>query len=352
MNDDIQRIKRVAASLTESENAETVAKAAELLKCVSEIENQRAETRKMEDEVQNLEKHKKINDIKEFIALLGPLITTFVLAGTLALQSYQFSRTERDKAAEAQRQADAAEDVSWGDGIKLLTSSSPLSPAAVLLKRFAKSPRYAEQARLIAVDLLLKTSDPSLFKSLFGSAFVPVEWESLPQVIETDRQLYQKANPLLVKAWDFETKTQHIERLTQDEKRQLDYLNLELDYICGTVAILLKSQRAPSQALDFHSTALWDTDLQGADLSGADITGCNLQSLNLKGANLGSITRFEGSVFAGSAWWEASQVSRPLRAYLEKNFPNDPARTYAGDRKFTDLEYTAELQRLKENSSQ
>jgi hypothetical protein len=43
MDDDIRRIKQVAVSLTESENSDSIAKAAQLLKLVSEIENQRAQ---------------------------------------------------------------------------------------------------------------------------------------------------------------------------------------------------------------------------------------------------------------------------------------------------------------------
>ena len=134
MDDDIRKIKSVAESLIESDNSDTVTKAAELLKCVSEIENQRVQTRKSEDELRDSSKHKKTKDIKEFIGLLAPLVTTIVLAGTLVLQSYQFARTERDKDEEAQRQrvatseqskrqADVAEDASWTEALKLLEGS-------------------------------------------------------------------------------------------------------------------------------------------------------------------------------------------------------------------------------------
>jgi len=164
MDDDVQRVKEAAASaLTHSEDVEAVTKAAQLLKLASEIENQQAQVRKTESDVQDSIAHKKTKDLKEFIALLAPVFTTFVLAGTLVLQSYQFSRSERDKEAEAQQQreaaalqakqqADAAEDASWADALKLLSGSEKVSPAAVLLKRFSQSPRYSEEARRTALS--------------------------------------------------------------------------------------------------------------------------------------------------------------------------------------------------------
>ncbi|HVP56043.1 MAG TPA: pentapeptide repeat-containing protein [Candidatus Eisenbacteria bacterium] len=354
MDDDVQRVKEAAASaLTHSEDVEAVTKAAQLLKLASEIENQQAQVRKTESDVQDSIAHKKTKDLKEFIALLAPVFTTFVLAGTLVLQSYQFSRSERDKEAEAQQQreaaalqakqqADAAEDASWADALKLLSGSEKVSPAAVLLKRFSQSPRYSEEARRTALGLLsIKTTDPEAFQSLFGSVFEPVSWENLPQILEIDRQLYQKIRPLLTR----------FEKLNPSEKAQYESLNSELVFISNGLALLLKAPRPPAQVLDFHSAALWSTDLQGADLSGADLTDGNFGSLNLRGANLSGITKFNGGPnFAWSAWWEASQVSPQLRDYLEKNFRFDSKLTYASGRKYTEPEYQADLTRLQSSS--
>ena len=378
MDADIQRIKEVADSLTGSENGDSITKAAELLKFVAEIENQRAQTRRLENEVKDSAKHTKLKETKEFIALTAPLVTTLVLAGTLALQGIQFTRSERDKDADAQRQRDAAsqqakqqrdteEDAIWADALKQLASSEKWSPSVVLLRRFGNSPRYASEAQLTAVRLmLLKTANASDFNGLFESVFVPIKWESLSQVIAIDTQLLQQVTPLLVKAWDEKTHTTRWDRTKPTEKKQYDNLNAELGYISGQLAILLKGKRPPSQSLNLRSMVLWDTDLKGADLSGADFTGSNLSGLNLEGANLSgadlrssamvflnleganlsAITSFASVSFVGSAWWESSAISPQLCAYLKKTFPVSLEATYANGRKFTNAQYEAAVTTL------
>lgn len=378
MDADIQRIKEVADSLTGSENGDSITKAAELLKFVAEIENQRAQTRRLENEVEDSAKHTKLKETKEFIALTAPLVTTLVLAGTLALQGIQFTRSERDKDADAQRQRDAAsqqakqqrdteEDAIWADALKQLASSEKWSPSAMLLRRFGNSPRYASEAQLTAVRLmLLKTANASDFNGLFESVFVPVKWESLSQVIAIDTQLHQQVEPLLVKAWDEKTHTTRWDRTKPTEKKQFDNLNAELGYISGQLAILLKGKRPPSQSLNFRSMVLWDTDLKGADLSGADFTGSNLSNLNLEGANLSgadlrsssmvflnleganlsAITSFASVSFVDSAWWESSAISPQLCAHLKETFPVSLEATYASGRKFTNAQYEAAVTTL------
>jgi Pentapeptide repeats (8 copies) len=343
MDEDIQRIKDIAASaLAKADDSDKIAQSSALLKLAAEIENQRAQTRKIEDEARDSMRHKKTSDLKEFIALLAPVFTTLVLAGTLALQSYQFHQQRVEAAEQAKRQAEAAEDASWADALKLLSSSEKLSPAAVLLKRFSLSPRYAEEARRTALELLsVRATQPEAFESVFASVFEPVSWENLPQVLDIDRQLYQRIRPLLLR----------YKKLDPSEKSQYDSLNSELDFISNDIGLLLKTQRPGSQVLDFHSVALWDTDLQEADLSGADLTDGNFGNLDVRGANLSGITKVGGAPnFNQSAWWQASQVSPKLRDYLEKVFPNNPKLTYAGGRSFTEKEYQQDLGRLKSSS--
>jgi hypothetical protein len=362
MDEDIRNVNQVAQSLCNSNDSDSVKRGADLLKVVAEIENQRVLTSKLAEDLSDFRRNKKSKDVKEFIVLLAPVVTTFVLAGTLVLQSYQFARTERDKdieaqrqresaAAQARRQADDAEDVSWGDALKLLTTTDKISPAAALLKRFANSPRHAADALLTSEQLLLlRSSDSTAFHTLFGSVFAPVKWDNLARVEEIDIQLYQKINPLLTKAWDVRSGTLKWERVSKQEKTQYDELNTDLDYISEQLAILLKGKRPASQLLDFHSMAFWDTDAQGVDLSGADLTSSNLSNLNLTGANLSGIVKFDGVVFFGSAWWDSSAISSELEAYLEVNYPLNPATAYASHRKYPDEVYQAALRRLRKGA--
>src|SRR5580704_8487773 len=127
---DTERLRQIAASIIEGPPEDTVIqKAAELLKLASEIDSQRAEARKLAAEEQKISNDLKRSEqisqhehFKDYIALLAPLFTTVVLAGTLVQQSYQFVQSEKtkqaqfiqaekDKDAEARRQADAAEDL-------------------------------------------------------------------------------------------------------------------------------------------------------------------------------------------------------------------------------------------------
>ena len=359
MDDDIQRINNIAVSvLANSEDNDKLTQAAELLKLVAETENQRAQTKKIEDDLQDSIRHKKIRDTKDFIALLAPVLTTIVLAGTLALQSFQFSRTEKDKDIEAQRQRDAAlaqakreaqatEDASWADALRLLQSSEHLSPAAVLLKRFSRSARYAEEAKRTAVQLLEQNiTAPSDFENLFGSVFEPATWENLPQIADIDRHLYQKINPILSTLWTFKSNSWHEEKLTPSNQNLYNCLKEELSYISAVMAILLKTPRPPSQALDFHSIALWNTDLKGVDLRGADISEASLSFLNVKGADLSGITKFGGNSIEHVAWWEASKIGPEFGSYLRTHFPVDVLNMYTVGQKFSIPEYEKELLRL------
>jgi Pentapeptide repeats (8 copies) len=358
MSDAIERIRQVADSLSSLGDAENIRKSAELFKLLAEIENQHAQAKKIEEDLLDVRVNRKTKDRKEIIALLAPVVTTVVLAGTLVLQGVQFARTEKDKDLDAQRQreatavqtkrlADEAEDTRWAEALKLLSSSEKISPAAVLLNRFTKSLRYAGEARLTAEKVLLLNSlDSGAFQNLFGSVFVPVTWENLSMVEDINRQLYQKVNPIMVKAWDDKKKTLIWGKVSKREKHEYDELDVDLDYISEQLAFLLKGKRDANQSLGFYSMALWDTDLQGADLSGADLSSSNLSNLNLIGANLTTITKFNWSVFSGSAWWEASAISPELRVYLEERYPFDMNATYASGRTYSKAEFEMALTRL------
>jgi hypothetical protein len=358
MDDAIRKIKSIASALIDSEDVESVTAGAQLFQYASEIQNKRAQTKKIAEEIKDSTRSRKTKDLKEYIALLAPIVTTVVLAGTLLLQSYQFQRTERDKDMDiqrqrkdafdqAKRQAEAAEDTSWADSLKLLTTTEKLSPAAVLLRRYANSPRYAAEARITTERLLLlRAGEPEAFHNLFGSVFVPVKWENLAQVVEIDSQLYQQETPLLAKAWDQKTGRLNWTKLNLKDKNQYDSLESELKFISEQIALLLKQQRPPGERLELRSTAIWNTDLQGADLSGADITGANFANVDLTGANLSGITKYDLAFFPNTAWWDCGKVSHELRQYLEANYPFDPIQTYASGRQFTKLEYETALKRL------
>jgi uncharacterized protein YjbI with pentapeptide repeats len=356
---DTERLREIATSILEKAHDNTMAsKAGELLKLAAEIENQRAEARKLAAEEQkiNLEvkdsrQRGKSDDRKTYIALLAPVFTTVVLAGTLVVQSYQFDRSEKDKQIEARRQAGAAEDLRWTEAIKLLAQSEKLSPAGVLLKSFAKSDRYSAQAYKTAVQILVKTDDPQLFVNLFGSVFDPVDWNNLSQVVDLNRIVDSRWKSLTYRSLYAKKQTGDVKKLTQAEKQELEHLSTKLQFIAPKFAPVLKGLRPVGAKLDLRSVDLWTGDFQGADLSGANLSEADLTALDLKGANLTGITEYQGAAFVGTAWWEASGIGQGLLEYLVKTYPFDPRVDYASSQPIAKPDYDAGIARLRKLAS-
>jgi hypothetical protein len=330
--DETKRLREIAASIIADSNEEgRIKNAAELLKLASEIENQTAGASKLATEEQKLNfdlresrGHRNSEDRKAYITLLAPVFTTLVLAGTLILQSYQFAQSEKDKQAESRQQRDAADDVRWADTVKLLSQSNKLSPAGALLTTFSTTPRYKEQARQQALQLLRSTLDAEEFKNLFGFVFEPIGWKDVPEVLKLNRDSYLSLNPVLQKIWDPTKQGRDaLGKLDPEEQKQLDGLDKVISFTCSEIAPVLRKPRPSGGALDLHLTDLYQCDLQGADLSGANMDGANLTSVNLNGANLQGVTH-EGLGVYATAWWEASQMSPDLLQYLLEKSPFQP----------------------------
>ena len=279
------------------------------------------------------------------------MFTTFILAGTLVLQSYQFEQSERDKQAEARRQAEIAEDLRWTEAVKLLQQANNISPAGALLKSFATSERHGTQAYQTAIQILLKTDDPGLFANLFGSVFDPVGWNNLAQVVELNRILDSNRNALASKSWDRENQASDPRKLTQPERNELDRLETEVKFITTKIALVVKGPRPAWAVLDLRSVDLWAGDFQGADLSGANFSDASLTYVNLKGANLGGITEYAGSSFYGTAWWQASKIGKGLLEYLIKAHPLDLKSSYNSDQSFSKADYDAAITQLRQSAS-
>jgi uncharacterized protein YjbI with pentapeptide repeats len=353
---DTAKLREIATSILDKSNDDGVARSAgELLKLAAEIENQRADARKLAAEEQKIsfdvndaQHRRKSESRKAYIALLAPVFTTFVLAGTLVMQNYQFQQSERDKQSEARRQAEVAEDMRWTEAVKLLSQSEKISPAGVLLKSFANSERHGAQAYKTAVEILIKTDDPQVFANLFGSVFDPVDWNNLPQVVELNRTVESQRSSVYSKSWDEKQQVSDESKLKKSEKVQLDQLNSKLRFITARLALTLKGPRPAGVTLDLRSTDFWVGDFRGADLSGANLTDANLTSLDLEGANLSGITEYQQAHFVGSAWWRASKIGKGLLEYLVKTHPFE---SYNSETAVSKADYDAAVARLRETAS-
>jgi hypothetical protein len=362
---DTNQIREIAASFIEGHHGDAaVQQGAELLRLASEIDSHRAqasklaaEERKLTNDLKESEQTRKHGLLKEYIALLSPLFTTVVLAGTLVQQSYQFVQSEKtkqaqfvqaekDKDAEARRQADAAEDLRWAEASKLLQQSEKLSPAAFILKTFIKSERYGGPASQAAMQELVKTNDTVVFEDLFNAIFDPVSWDNAPRVIDLNRTLFSDLSPLWGKSWNAKTQTNDYTKLTAAEQKKRQYLQDELIFVSAKLAPVFKGARPPGIKLDLRSLD-FEGDFDGADFRGAEIGGSSMSGISIKGADFSEVTGYGATPFSATAWWRASKIDREMLEYLIQNYPYREQFTYtpASNR----AEYEAGAKRLRQS---
>jgi hypothetical protein len=204
-----------ASSITEAGTA--LEKAAGALKAAEEIAKTRTELTKFQEEISKLKREnekassrERSERIRDYVALLTPLVTIITLAATLIAQNWQFLRSERDKREDAL-------DTQWNDSVKFISQSGALSPGVIALQPFLHSAKYGEQAKNLAVTLLSTSSDPAFFMSLFGAALTPVDWDNLDRILTLDRALVARAAQLFDKTWDEAGNTNDVNRLNKDE---------------------------------------------------------------------------------------------------------------------------------------
>ncbi|MGB7623844.1 MAG: hypothetical protein WBN92_15975, partial [Terriglobia bacterium] len=243
---------------------------------------------------------------------------------------------------------EAALDAQWEQTVKTISETSKLPPGIIALHPFLNSPKYADRARLTAVQLLANSTDPVFFNDLFGAAFVPVDWNNLDFVLKLDRALGTKGGPLVNKSWDPKTQTNDRRRLSPQEGMLLDYFTSVATKISAQVGSVLKTPRPGASPVDLSATYFKNAEWRGVDLSGDNIENMWLAWLSLKDANLDKITQFRGAVFYHVAWWEAKSVSPELLEYLATNYACQPGAEYGPEgEKFTSQQYAAALERLR-----
>jgi hypothetical protein len=327
--DELDRLRNVIATTIEKcengstpEVADMTARAAEALKAIADIEQSRAEASKLKVEESKLRyeldhapQHDRSQHANSYILLLTPILTTGILAATLVLQGYQFTQSERDKRI-------ATEDAQWS-----------LAPSAVILNPFLKSDRYGKLARRTAIQLMVKSDDPLLFADLFRSAFQPLEWERLPEVLDLNRTLTQgfyQVAPL--------------NQRNASQQSRYDYAVGAINALGPAVASLLRAPRPNSVSLSLTGTYFMDCDWRRVDLTGADLRDTWLVRVRLEGADLSGVTEFAKAHF-DTAWWEADRIAPKLLEHLLKENPY-PTLEYAGE-SVSREQYEAAIARLK-----
>jgi hypothetical protein len=166
------------------------------------------------------------------------------VAGTLIFQSWQFIRSEADKREDAL-------DVQWQGAVKIISEASGLPPSLVMLQQFLRVPKYHEQATAFATNLLVSSSDPVVFTSLFGTALTPTSWSNVDRLLRLDRALRARMEPLDDRSWDQAKQDYDTTRLTKDELSAFDYVMHALPVITAQIGGVLKTPRPPGVQIDF-----------------------------------------------------------------------------------------------------
>ena len=170
--------------LAEAKDGDTLEKAANAALALTKASQAELDGRKVENEIIKLKndvalgrRQARAESTRHYVSVFGPLATTFVLAGTLALQTYTAILSDQAKLEELDRQRqdlqrlrDAEEDTRWAEMLKTLSQEyKELSPGLLNLRRFFSSPRYADQARVTAEQTLSQTANVDRF-NVIGSA--------------------------------------------------------------------------------------------------------------------------------------------------------------------------------------
>jgi hypothetical protein len=356
VSEEMQQV-RVAASalLNKAESASSVTdlataveKAAGALKLAAEMGKTRTELAKVNEEISKLKRENETSAkregserMRDYVALLTPLVTIITLAATLVAQNWQFLRSENDKREEAL-------DARWNDAVKTISASGALSPGVIALQPFLRSTKYGEQAREVALNLLSSSSDPDFFTSLFSTALLPAGWDNLDRILRFARSLGARQNPLLVKTFDADKYINDLSRLTKDERSTYDYVNTVSPTVTAQVGSVLKTARPPGTHIDLSSAYFSTGDWQGIDFQDANLEGALLVNLDLQNAELKGVTKFTSADFANTAWWEVKSINKPFLDYLLAKYPVRPNNSYGPNNETVTQEaYDAATSRLK-----
>ena len=321
-------LNKAEGSSSVTDLAAAVEKAAGALKMAAEMEKTRGELVMLTNQISKLQhenetavKRASSERVRDYVALLTPLVTIIILAATLVAQNWQFVRSERDKREDAM-------DAQWQDAVKTISASGALSPGVVALQPFLRSTKYGDQAREAAVNLLVNSSDPSFFISLFGTALAPVTWTNVDRVVRFDRALIARADPVFAKASNAETESVNMTGLSRGELDTYSYVDSAFRVISSQVGSVLKTPRPAAAHTDFSATLFKSSDWQGVNLSGVNLENARLIWTNLQNAELEGLTRFSGASLYRTTWWEAKSINRPLLEYLMVQSPFKPGAAY------------------------
>jgi hypothetical protein len=342
--DPIATIRENALSLLEKGDHDSVDKAAALLKAASDLEQQQASTAKLKIDYQKVEQDLQASSHhwKDTIAAATPLLTTLILGITLSYQMYSGHLSEKDKQADAARQAQQSEQTRWTEALKTMYGPNGTSSAASLLNTFTVEPQKT-YARTAAAKLLLTVHDRNDFDGIFAALdpVVPADMDTLAQI---SRSIESQYYPLSLK---FSASHNGGPPMAPNDLQALSDLGYEQASVSQKIAFLLKQRKSDNPPVNLSGAAIFQADFTGADLRNTDLSGTGFTSVNFDGCDLSNISKFQYLAVYFSAWWHAAKIDPQLLDYLAMRAPYAQGVLYPGAKGVTLDDYNSNVARLK-----
>jgi hypothetical protein len=315
-----------------------------------------ADAEKSEVEADNTGRLSRSENIRFWLPLLGTLVSTFALVGTLIFQIHQLTVNSR-------LQREANEGIELRDVLQTAAFPPELSAMAseTRLKSMLSLPDYPQRSRDLAVLFLSATSEPVLFSFLFKEVVKTTDKDNLPDLVRLSYLLnteYYRTNDRLnvLKsappptpgsrsgatqsgsppfAPPFPSQSRRnaglslLEMSPEQLQKILDSLSTEISEVGSAIVDFLRKSRQDN--LDLSNVAFYSNDLSGLDLGAANLTNADIEYSDLKGVDLQHVTAFDGSKWDYVAWWRAAKINPALLDYLIANYGYVVGGTYYQD---------------------
>jgi hypothetical protein len=343
--DNAAKIEQYQKKLDEANTSEDVAKYLALLKTFKEIEQIDAEVKKTLADAEKVTEDKlnityvRRTDWIRFIGLLAPMVTSIILIVTLMIQVSQTKEAQK-----------AQKDEKEEEKMKQLTDKLSLPTASynetipTQLKEFFKSERYKSTALELTTSYLSNVKSEDTFNNLFKEYMKFIDKDNYTLLVRLTRKLLnqyfsanaQKAADSISMSLVTDTnksfsqaKVFWSQRIADDDVAR----NRASDRLITASRELADQVRKMTRNL----THVGNNSLPSLDLTDAYFYYCSLDSVSFDGviinnvtfdhvsfyrANLVNIKGIESSVWDGSSWWLANDISDPLLRILS-SYPFD-----------------------------
>jgi hypothetical protein len=292
-----------------------VAQSAEEVKIASEYLKTIAEHDKIVSDIKNQQKLLKSEFWKTLSTAIVPLLTLLTLAVTIYFQY-----------AQAQLTSAANEDAQWRTVLDVMTKppgrTSDIVKTSSLIP-FYDSKRYKSQAYAITFLLVRKLSDFTEFRTLFDNAFVSSSWENAADMVRLAGLLDEAYTEINEKFEDLggidglKSPKKPVTLVSANHQRN-DILDEE-HFIANQIGDILRSSRPrKNNYINFTNIPFFEANLENANFLELDISNSFFQRVNLDGAILSPI-KFDHSIWNGTKWWKAKEISPEMLKYLIDN---------------------------------